>query len=140
MSISIFTDGACRNNGRAVRDAFIGLGVFIIDQNQYRYELFKCIRGNTNNEAEYEALIFGLEEASKLEPADINVYMDSELIVRQMKGIYRVKNPKMKILYDKVNKLMKDIMPKKVTFMHIRRELNGKADSLANKALDEKDK
>lgn len=138
MTIKIYTDGACRSNGKKNRDAFLGLGVVLIDQNQETLHFSKCVPGNTNNEAEYCALIYGLEEAAKLYiKCDIEVYMDSELIVKQMMGIYRVKNDRMQLLYAKVHKLIKDNLPYKISFTHVRREFNTEADSLANKALDD---
>lgn len=88
----------------------------------------------TNNHAEYQALIAGLTRAKELGAQEIDVYMDSELIVKQMKREYKVKNKGLASLFVKVWNLSQSF--KKVTFTHIPREQNESADKLVNEAID----
>jgi ribonuclease HI len=96
----------------------------------------KFIGVATNNVAEYKALIFGLREASKLGAAKILVRGDSELIIRQMRGEYRVKNPALKNLFDQAQAQLSDF--KSVKFEHNLRHHNSLADRLANLAMDKR--
>jgi len=130
--LKIYTDGASRSNpGKA------SIGIVIFDSRDN--EVFKkkeYIGVNTNNVAEYTALVKALTKAKTLTKGELICYSDSELMVRQLNGIYKVKNEKLKELYDKVLKLK--VWFKKVDFRHVRRTNSGIqiADSLANKALD----
>ncbi|MEO8862948.1 MAG: ribonuclease HI family protein, partial [Candidatus Saccharimonadales bacterium] len=88
----------------------------------------------TNNQAEYQALKFGLERAHKLGVQVIYVYMDSMLVVNQMKGIFKIKNRDLWPIHAAIIKLAKTF--KKITYTHVPRELNQLADSQVNKCLD----
>jgi len=88
----------------------------------------------TNNQAEYQALKFGLQEAHKLHAEVVDVYMDSELVIKQMKGIYKVKNRDLWPIHDAIKQLVASF--KKVTFTHVPRELNKLADAEVNETLD----
>lgn len=88
----------------------------------------------TNNVAEYEALILGLESASEMGGRTIAIFADSELMVKQVKGEYRVKNSGLLPLYRRVCALLKDFEKYKIT--HIVRSKNSAADELANIAID----
>lgn len=88
----------------------------------------------TNNVAEYEALLWGLRTAVARGATSLTVKMDSELVVKQLNGIYRVKHPNMKPLYEQAVKLLRRIPDVRVT--HVRREHNKLADELANEAMD----
>src|SRR5262249_27487318 len=88
----------------------------------------------TNNQAEYRALILGLRAAARYNPSHVRVLMDSELVVRQMSGEYRVKDEALRPLYDEASALVRDLP--RVTFDHVRRGANAEADALANAALD----
>ncbi|MDA3936317.1 MAG: ribonuclease HI family protein [Actinomycetota bacterium] len=88
----------------------------------------------TNNIAEYEALIWGLETAKARGVRTLSVFLDSELIVKQIAGTYRVKHPNLKPRYQRVVALMRGI--DEVTVGHVRRENNKDADALANEAMD----
>ncbi len=90
----------------------------------------------TNNQAEYRALILGLKAVARYEPVAVRVYMDSELIVLQMKGQYRVKNEQLLPLYTEARALAARLG--QVTFMHVPRGNNALADRLANEALNER--
>jgi ribonuclease HI len=88
----------------------------------------------TNNVAEYQALIMGLEEARRRGCRELEVRLDSELIVRQLSGRYRVKSPHLKPLYDRARELLAGFG--RVRVSHVAREHNQKADRLANQAMD----
>jgi ribonuclease HI len=88
----------------------------------------------TNNVAEYQALIMGLEEARRLGCRELEVRLDSELIVRQLSGRYRVKSPHLKPLHDRARELLAGFG--RVRVSHVAREHNHKADRLANQAMD----
>ena len=128
--ISIYTDGASRGNpGNA------GIGAVILDSNGFcLMELSEGIGIATNNEAEYTALIRALEAAKKLGAQKVNVYADSELVVKQMKGKYAVKAPGLKPLFAKAQSLKNGFL--RFDIQHIRREKNSSADKLANLGID----
>jgi len=89
----------------------------------------------TNNVAEYQALVLGLEMAAPLQPDILTVRTDSELMVRQLAGQYKVRAPNLKPLYRKVQRLLEPF--KSVEIEHIQRGKNAEADRLAHKALQE---
>ncbi len=130
-ALYINTDGGARGNpgpagiGVVVRD---GAGTLVAEFKQY-------IGETTNNVAEYQALILALEEARKTGAETVNIRMDSELVVRQMQGKYKIKEPSLQALAGEVFKLTKYF--KSVNFTHVRRELNKEADKLVNAAIDE---
>ncbi len=88
----------------------------------------------TNNVAEYSGLLKGLHHANELGASDLEVVSDSELLVKQMRGEYRVKNEGLKALFGQARALLTPF--KSVRFRHVRRELNKQADKLVNQALD----
>ena len=88
----------------------------------------------TNNVAEYSALIAGLEKALELGVGEVEVVSDSELMVKQMRGEYRVKNPALQELFLEASSAARRLH--RVTYTHVRRESNELADSLVNEALD----
>lgn len=88
----------------------------------------------TNNQAEYQALKFGLEEALKHNVVNIHVYMDSMLVVNQMNGIFQVKNRDLWPIHDAIKQLAKNF--KHITYTHVPRALNKAADAEVNQALD----
>jgi ribonuclease HI len=136
MKITIFTDGGSRNN-----PGMAGAGVFIMDEKGKELKKVKKFLGiQTNNWAEYEALIIGLETAKKLlgektKSTEVEIKMDSELIVKQLNGQYRVKEPSLFQQFVKVNNLK--INFPNISFNHIPRAQNKEADKLANQAMDE---
>lgn len=136
MKIIIFTDGGSRNN-----PGISGAGVYITDGEGNELKKIKKFLGiQTNNWAEYEALILGLEGAKKLlgseiKKSEVEVRMDSELIIKQIKGEYRVKQPHLLEQFIRVNNLKVDFP--EIKFTHILRAKNGEADKLANEAMDE---
>jgi ribonuclease HI len=94
----------------------------------------RTIGNATNNVAEYTALIEGLGIAAELGVRSLAVLSDSELLVKQMNGEYRVKNPELHELYQEAKRLARGF--EKVTISHVRREQNKRADELGNSALD----
>lgn len=126
----IYTDGGSRNNPG---EAAIGV---VINGEEYSQR----VGIKTNNEAEYMALIFALKKASqlvdkdKLESTRVEVRMDSELVVKQMQGKYKVKNAGLKTLFIEATNESKNF--KTIHFVHIPREKNSQADRLVNEALD----
>ena len=89
----------------------------------------------TNNQAEYRALILGLRAVARYAPAEVRVYMDSELVVKQMLGQYKVRDESLRPLYEEARQLA-CALPR-VSFTHVLRGKNALADRLANEALDE---
>ena len=88
----------------------------------------------TNNVAEYQALIDGLKAVEEWKPDRLEVYLDSKLVVEQVNGKYRVKNPELQTLIGQVQDLRRRFH--EVEFKHVEREKNRGADTLANMALD----
>ena len=129
--LMIYTDGASRNNpGEA------GAGVYIVQEGN-PIEKIACYLGKTtNNIAEYSAAVIGLEYAVKLGASRVKLFADSELLVKQLNGQYKVKNEGLKPLYVKAKELIAKIG--RVEVQYIPREMNKEADALANKAIDEK--
>lgn len=130
MRLIINTDGASRNNpGPAA------IGVIIKDTQGNRIStVSKSIGQTTNNQAEYQAIIAALEAAIKLGANEVEIRSDSELVVRQLNGQYRLKNTSLKPLYQKVKQLTSQL--KSFTITSIPREENKEADKLANLALE----
>jgi ribonuclease HI len=95
----------------------------------------KYIGTATNNEAEYQALIEGLRAVSEWNPDRLVVYMDSKLVAEQMKGNYRIKEPRMLALQLKAKQLLSGFQEHEIK--HVERERNKGADWLANRAIDE---
>jgi ribonuclease HI len=130
MKVTINTDGGSRGNpGPAA------LGVVIFAEDGSVLKAFGEYLGETtNNIAEYTALQRALEEAKKLGAEEVGIKMDSELVVRQMNGIYKIKHPNLIPIAQKIKTLQGEF--KKVTFTHVRREYNSLADAEVNKVLD----
>ena len=125
----LFTDGASRGNpGPAAAGAAVYLG-----QDQVG-SLSKALGIKTNNQAEYQALILGLELVRKLGFDQVSIRADSQLMVRQIQGRYRVKDPKLKPLFEQARSVLKEFSGYDI--VHVDRGLNQIADGLANKALD----
>jgi ribonuclease HI len=131
QDLIIYTDGASRNNpGEA------GAGVFIMQDGEPVSRIARYLGTATNNVAEYTAAIIGLEHAVKLGVSRVKLFADSELLVKQLNGQYRVKNEGLKPLYNRAKELIAKIGS--VEVQYIPRAQNSEADALANKAIDEK--
>ncbi|MDP2929186.1 MAG: ribonuclease HI family protein [Candidatus Omnitrophota bacterium] len=128
--LTIYVDGGSRGNPGPS-----GIGVVILDASGKKIkDLSKYIGEATNNIAEYNALLYGLEEALILRADDIIVNVDSELVVRQLTGDYRVKDPNIKPLFDRAINMLKSF--KNFEIRHIDRDSNKEADKLVNKAIN----
>ena len=127
--VTIFTDGAARGNpGPAA------IGAIIKDEKGNTIAtISRCLGATTNNQAEYQAIITALEKAVSLGVQQVKLYSDSELVVKQINGRYRVKKATLRPLYQKVVQLIGSL--EAFTITHIPREQNREADRLANKAL-----
>jgi len=126
----IYTDGAARGNpGPAA------IGVVLKDERGNTVAtISRCLGKATNNQAEYTAVIAGLEKAISLGTKQVLLKSDSELVVKQLMGLYKVKNADLRELYQKVMKLTGQL--EKFSAANIPREQNKQADALCNKALD----
>ncbi len=132
-SWQLFTDGASKGNPGPA-----GAGwVLINDQNSRSIKEGKFLGQATNNEAEYQALILGLQRALSCGAQEIRIHMDSELLVRQLNGLYRVKNPRLALFFHQVQELLPKFT--KHAIIHIPREQNREADRMANEAIKKSD-
>jgi ribonuclease HI len=133
MKLIAYTDGASRGNPGAS-----GIGILIKSSDG---SILRSLNGfigvTTNNVAEYKALMACIQTASELRCTELAVYSDSELMVRQMNGQYKVKDAGLKVLHKKAIEL---IARSRIRFSisHIDRSENSEADQLANEAIDQK--
>jgi len=131
MTVHAWTDGAARGN-----PGDGGIGVIIRDEaGKELYSFGGFIGTTTNNVAEYRALLHCLRKAAKIRAAAMVVHSDSLLMVRQMRGEYKVKDKKLASLHRQAHQLLQ-ALPFNVQFIHIDRELNRDADVLANAGID----
>lgn len=135
--IIVYTDGGSRGNPGPA-----GIGVAIFDDKENLTKTYSKFLGyKTNNEAEYEAVIFALEKVKalvgkeKIKALEVEMRMDSQLVERQLNGQYKIENDKLAPLFLKIWNLKVEYG--KVRFVHIPREENKEADKLANEAMDE---
>jgi ribonuclease HI len=126
----IYTDGGARNNPGPA-----GIGAVLMDENRkIIFEISEYIGEATNNQAEYKAVIAALKKAKEAGVEFLDFYLDSELVVKQLNREYRVKDKDLAPLFLQVHNLSMSF--KKITFKHVRRELNEEADRLVNLAID----
>jgi ribonuclease HI len=90
----------------------------------------------TNNFAEYMGLLLGLRRARQLGVREVEIYADSELMIRQLGGRYQVKSPTLRPLYEEALRLLNDFS--RVKLVHVPREMNAAADEMSNRAIDER--
>ncbi|TMJ14377.1 MAG: ribonuclease HI family protein, partial [Bacillati bacterium ANGP1] len=127
--VTVAFDGASRGNpGRAA------IGVVVLKGGVPVREIGERIGTTTNNIAEYRALLRGLEEAAALGARTVRIQSDSELVVRQLSGQYKVRSPTLAPLYRQALARMRQF--ERVSVVHVPREQNEDADALANQALD----
>lgn len=130
--VLIFSDGGSRGNPGPAASAFM-----ILSENCDVLVRNACYLGlRTNNQAEYEALISALEDASKIGAKEAICHLDSELVVKQLVGVYTVKNSELKKLWRKVRELARGFM--KISYVYVPRTHPNieKVDALVNDALD----
>jgi ribonuclease HI len=129
--LTIHTDGASRGNPGAAAFAYV-----IERDGADPIEEAGCLGQMTNNQAEYTALVKALEHALELGAGNrLLIHSDSELLVKQMNGEYRVKNEELRDLYEQARNLVRRFSGS-VTIRHVRRGQNSRADALGNEALD----
>lgn len=127
----LWTDGAARGNPGPA-----GIGVVLKNpEGEVMVAEGQYIGETTNNVAEYKALLLGLERAKEHGVRRLEVRADSELLVKQLRGEYQVRNAGLKPLYQRALELLKEFETTKL--VHVRRELNAEADRLANRGINE---
>lgn len=127
----LFTDGGARGNPGPA-----GAGVVLKDEEgNVVVSLGKYLNRCTNNEAEYSALLLGLETALENQVESVECYLDSELVVKQLNGEYKVKNARLSPLYNKAKVMEKQF--DSINYIHVKRDKNAEADFLVNQAIDD---
>lgn len=129
--VKIFADGGSRGNPGPSASGYVILDMqdsVLVDKGVY-------LGLTTNNQAEYQALRFALEEAQKMRARRVEVYMDSLLVINQLKGIFKVKNRDLWPIHEAIKQLATNF--EYINFTHIPRELNKLADAAVNRVLDE---
>jgi len=130
-TLRLRTDGAARGNPGPA-----GAGILIEDDQGIRVQArHKWLGQMTNNQAEYHALIEGLKAVKDWKPDRLEIYLDSKLLVEQIKGQYKIKEPELQKLYAQATRLLDGLQ---YEIKHVAREENRGADHLANMAIDEK--
>lgn len=128
--IIIHSDGGARGNPGPA-----GIGAVLNDESgAVLSEISHYLGETTNNQAEYRALTAALEKAKELQAEEVECYLDSELVVKQLNHEYKVKSPELAPLFLNIHNL--SLSFKKIKFIHVRREYNKEADRLANEAMD----
>lgn len=128
--IIIYSDGGARGNPGPA-----GIGAVLYDeQKNLLAEISSYLGVATNNQAEYKALIAAIKKAKELKADELSCFLDSELVVKQLRREYKVKNAELAPLFLEVHNLSLNF--NKIEYTHVRRELNKEADKLANEAMD----
>jgi ribonuclease HI len=126
----LYCDGASRGNPGPA-----GAGALLLNRDgTHLCTVSRFLDTATNNEAEYQALLSGLSAAMDLGIKDIHIFLDSELVVKQVRGQYRVRHPRLQLLFDEVMSRLQRF--DEYAIFHITRENNRQADRLANEAID----
>lgn len=131
IAVDLYCDGASRGNPGP---ASAGAVLYESGSTKILARHGKRLGKATNNVAEYEAMILGLQEALKMGATSVSVHADSELVIKQVKGVYRVKHPEMQERHGQVLGLLAKF--KTWRAVHVPREKNAEADRVANQALD----
>lgn len=131
MKARLYTDGAARGNPGPA-----GAGVLLVNSQGRPVGRATLYLGQaTNNQAEYRALLLGLALAQAAGVTDLEILLDSELVVRQLTGRYAVRSPDLQPLWQRVQEALRAFQTVRIT--HVAREANREADRLANRAIDE---
>lgn len=132
VRMRVYSDGAARGN-----PGLSGAGAVLVEPSgQVVDRLGKFLGVQTNNFAEYMGLLLGLRRAKQLGVREVEVYADSELMIRQLGGRYQVKSPSLRPLYEEALRLLNDFS--RVKLVHVPREMNAAADEMSNRAIDER--
>jgi ribonuclease HI len=133
--IKIFADGGSRGNPGPSASAFV-----VLKKKEVVHSESKLLGQSTNNKAEYTAVILALKWLVKnkknISESEINFFLDSELVVKQLTGLYKIKNSALKVLASTA-KSLENKLGMQVKYFYIKRERNKLADALVNKSLDE---
>lgn len=129
MIYKVFTDGGSRGNPGPAACAF----VVYDDSGNIRQKRGKYLGIATNNEAEYQGVIEALCHPELVSGSEINFFLDSLLVVNQLNGLWKIKEPRLRELILKIRELEAG---KNITYTHIPREQNKEADALVNETLD----
>jgi len=130
--LRLYSDGAARGNPGPS-----GAGAVLVEPGgQVVAKVGKYLGNQTNNYAEYMGLLLGLRHAKSLGAKEIEIFADSELLIRQLGGRYQVKSPTLRPLYEEAVKLLNDFS--RVKLVHVPRAMNAEADEMSNRAIDER--
>jgi ribonuclease HI len=130
--LRVYSDGAARGNPGPS-----GAGAVLVDTaGQVVDRLGKYLGTQTNNYAEYMGLLLGLKRARDMGAREVEVFADSELMIRQLGGRYQVKSTTLRPLYEEALKLLNGFS--RVKLVHVPREMNAAADEMSNRAIDER--
>ena len=128
-TVTLYVDGAARGNPGPA-----GIGIRVEENGELLREESDYLGKATNNAAEYTALIRGLRLVREIGASSVSVISDSELIVRQMNGVYKVKNVSLRPLYEEAQELSSEFEAFRIS--HVLRSENSEADRLANEGID----
>lgn len=130
--LKIHCDGGARGNPGPAASAF----VVYDEQNSPSYSESMYLGTSTNNDAEYKAVLLAANYLQNLTPAPecVNFFLDSQLVVQQLRGVFKIKNENLKLI---ANQVRQKLSPFKTTFHYIPREQNQDADKMVNACLDE---
>lgn len=132
LRLRLYSDGAARGNPGPA-----GAGAVLVEPSgQMVDRLGKFLGRQTNNYAEYQGLLLGLKRARELGVREVEVFADSELMIRQLGGRYQVKSPSLRPLYQEALKLLNEF--ERVKLVHVPREMNRAADEMSNRAIEER--
>lgn len=132
LRLRLYSDGAARGNPGPA-----GAGAVLVEPSgQVVDKLGKFLGRQTNNYAEYQGMLLGLKRARELGVREVEVFADSELMIRQLGGRYQVKSPTLRPLYLETLQVLNDF--ERVKLVHVPREMNRAADEMSNKAIEER--
>lgn len=134
MRVRVYTDGGSRGNPGPAASGAVIKALHGDKEGEILARVSRWLGRDTNNQAEYTAIIIGLERAKTLGATEVDMVMDSELAVKQLNGQYKVKNPDIAKRFVEVHNLMLHF--KKVTFRHVLRAYNKEADAVVNECID----
>ncbi len=130
----MYADGGSRGNPGPSASGAVIYDLENGEEGEVLAEVTKFLGNTTNNQAEYMAIVIGLRAAAKLGIEGLEVRLDSELAVKQLNGVYKVRNPEIAKRFAEVHELRQEF--REIRFIHIRREKNTVADGLVNQELD----
>lgn len=132
LRLRLYSDGVARGN-----PGLAGAGAVLVEPSgQVIDRLGKFLGTQTTNFAEYTGLLLGLKRARELGVREVEVFADSELMIRQLGGRYQVRSPSLRPLYEEALRLLNDF--ERVKLVHVPREMNRAADEMSNRAIDER--